>query len=104
MSTPAIIAIVDFTVNATDRPAALARLGRERSAVRSMPGCVDFRFFQSSEDPTAITVLHEWTDQESFGGYLSSDTFARFGDDLRPRMTAAPSSRRFDAELIDTVA
>ena len=27
MSTPAIIAIVDFTVNATDRPAALARLG-----------------------------------------------------------------------------
>jgi quinol monooxygenase YgiN len=49
-------------------------------------------------------VIHEWDDQESFAGYVESDSFARSGAVLRPMMTGAPVSRRFRAELLETVA
>ena len=104
MRSPTFIAIVDFTVNAPDRLAALAQLERERPVVQSMPGCIGFRFFQSPQDETALTVLHEWSDQDAFNGYLSSPSFAHSGEHLRPKLTAAPSSRRFHVELVETVA
>jgi quinol monooxygenase YgiN len=98
------IAIVDFSTAATDRPAALAQLDGERDQVRAMPGNLAFRVYASREDDTAITIVHEWQDQASFDGYLSSDSFARSGTVLRPVMTGGPVSRRFRAELLETVA
>lgn len=103
MITPAFIAILDVTTSAADRPAAIAQLARERPIVRSMPGCLDFRVFASSETDGGITVLHEWTDPASFADYLGSDAFARSGRLLRPMMTEPASSRRFRVELIETV-
>jgi quinol monooxygenase YgiN len=99
-----LIAILDFSTAATDRPAALAQLDRERDTVRAMPGNVAFRVYASRQDGTGITVVHEWDDEASFAGYLASDSFARSGDILRPMMIAAPVSRRFHAELFETVA
>lgn len=99
-----LIALVDFTVAAADRPAALAQLDRESEQVRAMPGNVAFRVYASREDPAAITIVHEWADRESFDGYQRSASFARSGELLRPMMTAAPVSRRFHAELLETVA
>jgi quinol monooxygenase YgiN len=98
------IAILDFRTAATDRPAALLQLDRERDQVRGMPGNLAFRVYTSREDETAVTVVHEWNDDASFGGYLRSDSFARLGEVLRPIMTGAPVSRRFRAELLETVA
>jgi quinol monooxygenase YgiN len=99
-----LIAIVDFSTAATDRPAALAQLDGERDRVRAMPGNLAFRVYASREDETRITVVHEWDDEASFDGYLGSDSFARFGEVLRPIMTGAPVSRRFRAELLEAVA
>ena len=99
-----LIAILDFSTAATSRPAALAQLDRERDEVRAMPGNVAFRVYASREDETRVTVVHEWQDQASFAGYLESDSFARSGQVLRPMMTGAPVSRRFHAELLETVA
>ena len=104
MTTPRFIAILDFSTLAADRAAAIAQLEREQPAVCAMPGCVAFRVFSSRQSDTDITVLHEWTDQASFDAYLASDAFARSGAVLRPMMTGAPSSRRFRAELVETVA
>ncbi len=98
------IAIVDFSTAATDRPAALAQLDRERDEVRAMPGNLAYRIYASRYDDTAITLVHEWDDEASFAGYAKSDSFARSGEVLRPMMTAAPVSRRFKAELLETVA
>jgi quinol monooxygenase YgiN len=98
------IAILDFTTAAADRPAALAQLDGERDEVRAMPGNVAFRVYASREDDTLVTVVHEWDNQASFAGYLGSAAFARSGKVLRPIMTGAPSSRRFSAELLETVA
>ena len=99
-----LIAILDFSTAATDRTAALAQLDAERDEIRAMPGNVAFRVYASRDDDTQITVLHEWADEPSFAGYLASDAFVRSGEVLRPLMAGAPVSRRFHADLLETVA
>jgi quinol monooxygenase YgiN len=99
-----LIAILDFSTAATDRAAALAQLDAERGEVRAMPGNLAFRVYASREDETRVTVVHEWDGEASFVSYLGSDSFARSGQVLRPIMTGAPVSRRFRAELLETVA
>jgi quinol monooxygenase YgiN len=98
------IAILDFSTAAADRPVALAQLDSERDEVRAMPGNLAFRVYASREDDTRITVVHEWDDRPSFTGYLGSEPFARSGAVIRPLMTGTPVSRRFHAELLETVA
>ena len=98
------IAIVDFSTTRTDRDRALAQLEGERAQVRSMPGNVAFRVYASREDDRTVAVVHEWADQASFAAYLASDAFARSNAVLRPMVTDGPVSRRFRAELADSVA
>ena len=98
-----LIAILDFATAVTDRPAALAQLDSERDQVRTMPGNIAYRVYASREDDTTVTVVHEWEDVESFQPYVASEAFARSGAALRPMMTGAPVSRRFHAELLETV-
>ena len=103
MITPGFIALLDLTTSSADRPDALAQLDRERPVVEAMSGCIGFRAFPSRDDDVDVTVIHEWVDQASFDAYLASDAFARSGQILRPLFTAAPTSRRFVVELIETV-
>ena len=98
------IAILDFRTAATDRPAALAQFDVEGDRVRAMPGNIAFRVYAAREDDTAVAVVHEWDDEASFADYLRSDCFARLGEVIRPMMIAAPVSRRFRADLLETVA
>lgn len=98
------IAILDFGTSTGDRVRALAQLEDERPLVRSMPGNLAFRVYASREDDNTVTVVHEWTDQSSFAAYLASDAFARSNALLRPLVTDGPVSRRFRAELVESVA
>lgn len=98
------IAILDFTTAATDRPAALATFDAEGDLVRAMPGNVAFRVYAARDDDTATAVVHEWDDEASFAAYLRSDSFARSTGTIRPMMIGAPVSRRFRADLLETVA
>ncbi|MGF0117015.1 putative quinol monooxygenase [Promicromonospora sp. Marseille-Q5078] len=87
-----------------DRPTALAQLDAEADQVRAMPGNVAYRVYAERDDDTSVTVVHEWDDEESFDGYVRSESFAQSGVVIRPLMTGAPVSRRFRADLIETVA
>jgi quinol monooxygenase YgiN len=98
------IAILDFATAPDDRDRALAQLEAERPLVRSMPGNIAFRVYGSREDDRTVTVVHEWADQPSFAAYLASPAFARSGEVLRPLVTDGPVSRRFRAELVESVA
>jgi quinol monooxygenase YgiN len=98
------IAILDFGTTAADRPRALTQLEDERPLVRLMPGNLAFRVYESREDVRTVTVVHEWTDQQSFAAYLASDAFARSNAVLRPLVTEGPVSRRFRAQLVESVA
>jgi quinol monooxygenase YgiN len=98
-----LIAVLDLRTTATDRAAALAQLEGERDEIRTMPGNLDFRVYAARDNEEAVAVIHEWADEPSFAAYLSSDAFARSGAVLRPLMTAPPVSRRFHADLLETV-
>ena len=98
-----LIAVLDLCTTAPDRAAALAQLDSEREEIRAMPGNLDFRVYAARDDEGAVAVIHEWADEPSFAAYLSSDAFARSGAVLRPLMTAPPVSRRFHADLLETV-
>ncbi len=98
-----LIAVLDLRTTPADRSVALAQLDSERDEVRAMPGNRDFRVYVSREDEESVMVLHEWADEPSFAAYLSSDAFARSGAVLRPMVTAPPVSRRFRADLLETV-
>jgi quinol monooxygenase YgiN len=97
------IAILDLRTASADRPAALAQLDKERDEIRAMPGNRDFRVYAARDDEEAIAVVHEWDDELAFAGYLSSEAFARSGATLRPLATVPPVSRRFRAELLETL-
>ena len=97
------IAILDLRTTPADRPAALAQLDAERDEIRAMPGNLDFRVYAARDGEEGVTVIHEWADEPSFAGYLSSDAFTRSGAVLRPLVTSAPVSRRFRAALVETV-
>jgi quinol monooxygenase YgiN len=98
-----LIAVLDLRTTPADRPAALAQLDGEKDTIRAMPGNLDFRVYAAREDEEAVVVIHEWADEESFSGYLSSEAFARSGAVLRPLVIAPPVSRRFRAALLETV-
>ena len=98
-----LVAILDLRTTASDRPTALAQLDSEREGIRHMPGNLDFRVYAARENEEAVAVIHEWEDEPSFAAYLSSDAFARSGAVLRPMLTAPPVSRRFRADLLETV-
>ena len=98
-----LIAVLDLRTTPADRSAALAQLDGEREEIRAMPGNLDFRVYAARDDEESVVVLHEWADEPSFADYLSSDAFARSGAVLRPLVTAPPVSRRFRADLLETV-
>lgn len=98
-----LIAVLDLHTAPADRRLALAQLDAERDEIRAMPGNLDFRVYAARHDEEGVTVIHEWADEPSFAAYLSSAAFARSGAVLRPLMTAPPRSRRFRAELFETV-
>ena len=99
-----LIALVDLTTSAADRPAVVAQLLGERPAIIEMPGCADFRVVIPPDQDTAVTIVHEWHDESGFARYLASDEFARSGEIVRPLLTAPPVSRRYRADLLETVA
>jgi quinol monooxygenase YgiN len=98
-----LIAVLDLSTAPADRATALAQLDGERAGIRAMSGNLDFRVYAARDDEEGVTVIHEWADEPSFAAYLSSPAFERSGAVLRPLMTSAPRSRRFRAELFETV-
>jgi quinol monooxygenase YgiN len=98
------IAILDFRTAATDRRAVLDEFDGEADRVRAMPGNIAFRVYAARADDTGVAVVHEWDDDASFAGYLKSGSFARLSEAIRPMMLDLPISRRFRADLLETVA
>ncbi len=99
-----LITIVEFKTSVKNRAVAMAALSAEGNAVRAMSGCIAFRPFADPETGDTCFILHEWENENDFSTYVSSDHFAAIGKVLRPLMTAPPISRRFRAELLETVA
>ncbi|MEP6828294.1 MAG: antibiotic biosynthesis monooxygenase family protein [Aestuariivirga sp.] len=99
-----LIAIVEFEVAKENRPAAVAQLLAEAASVRTMTGNISFCTYADPSNETSVLILHRWNSKEDFQNYVSSDAFRRSGEILRPMMTTAPQSQRYEARLIESVA
>jgi quinol monooxygenase YgiN len=98
-----LIAHVTFAVDQHQRQAALATLVAEAGSVRAMPGCIAFTPFADPIDPQKVGIVHEWETLDQFRAYAQSPGFAATGQVLRPMMVDKPLSRRFEAELIESI-
>lgn len=98
-----LVAHVRFRVSEDDRQQALDILMTNAPAIRATKGCLAFVPFLDPTDRQGLGVLHEWQSGEDFAAYVASPAFVETAAILRPLMTAAPISRRFDARLIETV-
>ncbi|MCA1970865.1 unnamed protein product [Ciceribacter sp. T2.26MG-112.2] len=98
-----LVAHVRFRVSEDDRQQALDILMTNAPAIRATKGCLAFVPFLDPTDRQGLGVLHEWQSGEDFAAYVASPAFVETAAILRPLMTAAPVSRRFDARLIETV-
>jgi len=97
------IAHVMFHVAPAARQRAFDVLMNEISAVRAMEGCRLFVPFLHPDDSSCIGIIHEWDSAAAMTTYTASAGFAAVGQTLRPMMTSAPISKRFDAQLLETV-
>jgi quinol monooxygenase YgiN len=97
------IAIVDFDVDPPRRAEAVDHLLTDAKGVRAMAGNQAFRVYADPERDTRITIVHEWDSRADMDVYLGSRSFADFGSILRKIMTGTPVSRRFEAQLAETV-
>ena len=98
-----LIAHVFFSVAPEKRETALNTLIEEAPKVRAMAGCRTFVPFIDPIDPQKLGIIHEWENKDGFAAYIASSGFAKVGHVLRPMMTSAPVSKRFDADLLETV-
>ena len=99
-----IVVSVDFVVAPENVKAAMARLQRDRDAVRAMDGNLAFDVFVEPSEVQTIRNWHEWQSLEHLSAYTASDIFKQFGLALRHMMLAPPVSRRMEAQLLDPVA
>jgi quinol monooxygenase YgiN len=95
-----LVSHVTFTVSPDNIPAALDILLKEMPHVRQMKGCQAFIPFADPTVSGGMGVLHEWDTADDFAAYLTSQSFTSVNAILRPMMTAAPDSRRFEAQLL----
>jgi quinol monooxygenase YgiN len=96
-----IIAHVTFTVASSSQARALSTLVDQAATVRRMKGCHTYIPFANPNAEGGVGVMHEWETWDDFAGYLASESFALANGVLRPLMIGAPTSRRFDANLLE---
>ncbi|WP_298822231.1 antibiotic biosynthesis monooxygenase [uncultured Roseibium sp.] len=97
-----LVALVDFTVDPSQRQEALHVLLSEVATVTAMPQCRTFRPYCDPASESHVGIVHEWQDEAGFEAYLKSEDFAKIGEVLRPLMTSAPSSRRYRATPLES--
>jgi quinol monooxygenase YgiN len=97
------IAHVTFTVAPENQNKALNALLAEVPVVRQMKGCLAFIPFVDPTVAGGLGVVHEWESDDAFAVYINSPGFKAVNDILRPLMTGAPVSRRFEVNMLDTV-
>ncbi len=92
-----LIAIVEFEVAPSRRPALLGQIEAEARNVRSMDGNLAYKALASGESDGRIVLLQEWENEQAFATYRASDGFSALNQRLKPEMTGPPSSRGFNA-------
>lgn len=80
---------VEASFAAKDINAAIGLFTDQAQTVRKMSGCAHYEIYcKPSND--GIAIIQHWETMKQFDVYRASETFARLGAGLRPKMTSAP--------------
>ena len=58
---------------------------------RQEPGCINYGFYVSIEDPTEFVAVEEWESAEALRAHFGAPSVARFGAELSPLLDRPPS-------------
>ncbi|MDR1089161.1 MAG: antibiotic biosynthesis monooxygenase [Coriobacteriales bacterium] len=79
-----------FTVKDDSTDEVLAVLGELIDETRREPGNISYQLFQSTGDPTILTVFEQWKDQEAIDAHNASAHFNKALTALEPYHAAPP--------------
>jgi quinol monooxygenase YgiN len=58
-------------------------------------GCIQYELHQNTADPTDLTFIEEWTDDESLDAHLQTAHIAEAIEKLNELLAAPPDIRRY---------
>lgn len=68
------------------------------TAARKMDGCLEYQICPSYAQDGTIFIFQAWATEDNFKAYGASDDFMRMGTSIRPLMTGAPETIKYDAQ------
>jgi quinol monooxygenase YgiN len=73
-------------LNAEHRDAAIVAAKAMSAHSLSEPGCIDYRFWQSVDDPSSFLLLEQWEDQAALDAHMAAPQLAEFAAALGPAL------------------
>jgi quinol monooxygenase YgiN len=100
-----VIVVVGKVRTDAERRAELTRIGEAVAAAsREEAGCVDYRLYQSPEDPDAFVFVEEWESREALDAHFATPHIATFMRELPPLLAGAPDVKFHDVSGFRTLA
>jgi quinol monooxygenase YgiN len=81
---------------AEHRDSALAAAHTMSAHSLAEPGCLDYRFWISTEDPSAILLLEQWADQAALDAHMAAPQLAEFAAALGPALDGGMEATKFE--------
>jgi quinol monooxygenase YgiN len=91
-----IIITMSTRLNDEHRDNALRVAQKVSAATMAEPGCIDYRFWVSPEDPNSIMLVEKWEDQAALDAHMTSPSLAELGAALGPAIEGGLDAVKHD--------
>jgi quinol monooxygenase YgiN len=81
---------------AEHRDSALAAAQAMSAHSLTEAGCLDYRFWISSEDPHSVLLLEQWRDQAALDAHMAQPQLAEFAAALGPALDGGMEAIKFE--------
>ena len=92
------LVVVEVAFPPADREDAVALFRDRADAVRAMDGCERYAVRRSVDDEGGVAIVQRWAPMDASDAYRASDAFAALGRELKPMMSAPPSTTAADVD------
>ena len=85
-------------VHADQRDAALAAAAAMGAASTAEPGCLEYSFWVSTEDPNSLGLVERWESEEALATHMAAPHLATFITAIGPTLDGGMDVVRHDVE------
>ena len=83
-------------VHPDQREAAIAAARDMRTQTLDEPGCIDYRFWSATDDPSALLLFEQWQEQPALQTHLAAPHTAAFLAQIGPAIDGTLEVTRFE--------